>query len=299
MKQIALHILFFTVLIASPVYAQDTLDEKDYTPKYIKESKILFPCSRDWTPITAMKKADFASVKSLLVNAVNENKNCDKRDIASRVLERQDTGYYEFDVDHDGRPDIIYAGEIPGEEFKSSVVWYKTTGGYRIDESSTEGGMLLSVSDSAQHQFMSVYTPCCANIIENFCMQTIEKKAGNNIRTHDSTCAIFTGQELPKRSMKPVRFTSVAKEMILRSGTRIDNVYDTTFSMFSNMAAFGNIDSKYMPGTKGVVLGRKTDKRGRLWYFVYLDKNSQALRTYTLENVDAGWVLAKDIRLEK
>jgi hypothetical protein len=244
-----------------------------------------------------MKKADMTKLRPVLLQIVKKNRNRDEHGYALGVLEGGNDNFYEFDIDHDGLPDVIYAGTRGDSKEVCTIIWHGQKGGGYSEDYNIELSLLLSISDSVVHKAVSAYCGTRDILADDFILQNVERTRDDIYLMQDSSFTILRGLIQTDNLISPTKFISVAKEMFIRESPEKIETYNEQASKQNKMAVFGNIIFRFLQGVKGSIIGRKTDAVGVTWFFVNLNMGSRELCTYALHDVDAGWLLAKDVKI--
>ena len=280
---------------------------KRITPDYPRISALLFPETKSWTLVSGMKAASEAFLRANearmreAYSARAMGMDAD-RDGACALMERLFSsdapytfpeGFYVHDVDHDGRRDIIYAAHNPCGEGNITIVWFATKDGFVIKQETLGNTLALRVKGGNPSRMSFVSVGCCGDRIDVYSVGTLaEAPAPGGRRVVDDL-------QLAPEDEKPVPFAAGDTGFVLRSSSAIDNAYIKSSEEAVGFPVFGNIIGKYPAGCTGNVVGRLTDARSRLWYFVTLDRDCDSLRTQDGFDANAGWVEASAVSLRK
>lgn len=282
------------IFLSTTAFCQD----HEYLARHLKESRIIFPETESWFPAKDMKHASkefINQVEPILEKTVHESS---ERDFLTRngpVIDGEPAfspdNFFIYDIDMDGLQDIIYMGILPGGELDITIIWFKTKDGYAININSFRNWLLVSIKKEKPVQICSIAAGCCDDPSAEYDIDYLMDPEGRR------SCKLVSMIVFPEKGCRQVKFTSLKNNLILRTAPIVDDTYDKGYSEENRTAIFGNILSKYLPGVNGHIMGKKTDEQSRIWYFVYLDDKSFALRTHSPYTVNAGWVKAEDIKL--
>ncbi len=265
----------------------------------------LFRETKDWTPVSKMKRAEAAYLRvnepklkeayaADKVKSGLESEHCSFIERAFSEKYGFPRGFYIHDLNADGRPDVMYTGGAECGEGNATVVWYGTPEGWAVKQPDIEKSMVLRVKEGKIPRICSVAVACCAGVTDEYFVGELTD-AGLDVE-RSLVVDIKTGMPVKTENL-PLPFVGEASEMILRSSPARDDAYDEAMSGIMGAPVYGNVLSKYRPGCTGRVLGRQEDASSRLWYFVELDRRCGALATHDPFNANVGWVEAKEILL--
>lgn len=257
-----------------------------------KISELFFPETRNWQSIEsapALDKARFSKIKKQLrqsyyaanLTGKMESNECS---FINRVLEDKDIkDFKSIDANSDGVKDIIYTGSAQCAEGDVFLIWYGVGNSFEIRQANLWEAKALKIKQGKKLELTSVAAGCCASPIDEYYLGDIVNiRVKKIIRTTKTTVQ-------PKRIGTRHHFKN-ANETVLRSSPKIENSYDESLSGLQNVAVFGNILSKFLPGTTGDILAEQKDKNGKLWAYVLLEEQSDLLRYHSPFNVNVGWI---------
>jgi hypothetical protein len=290
-------VIFLLMILSLPVFSYAQQDEEFFN-KCLNESKILFPETASWVPISQLKKVskDFIHINSAeLINTIKQNSKVNqgteyRTPLSERLHESDFAECYIDDVNLDGIPDIIYSGTDPGTEEEITIIWLGDGTRYSLDPKSGKPYKLISLTRSKNYQ-MCGYRGLGSD------MPGAEYKVfGNSVESLFRSCFLWENV-FPKTGIKPVKFTALRSELTLRKSPEIDNAINQEESEMCGTPVYGNILSIYSAGAKGRILGAMKDTNGNAWYFVSLSTDSFSARKKTTIKVNVGWVLTDEVKI--
>lgn len=266
--------------------------------EHLKMSALFFPESIAWMPLSEMKKLDadaLIKIKLKLKMALVDNeyhKNHALTDcfLVEKLLSDKNKRFQSFyihDLNADSFPDVIYSGNAFCSEGDITIIWFGNKNDYTIEQNSYWPVKLLRIQPQTLNT-CTVAVGCCDS-------QTDEYHSGsiNNIRRYGIR-RITKYTDINTNQNKPAFFKS-NNRLILRQSPIVTDSYDRDTSDWADLAIFGNVLSKYLPGCSGSIAGQHHDTKSRLWYFVTIDPISNPLRFHAPYDVNAGWVESKQI----
>jgi len=272
------------------------------SPDYLNISSMLFPETSTWGTLTRKVDGDtLKRIKPKLIGAytkskIGKEKESEDCSFIERVFSEEYSfpqGFYSYDADGDGVPDIIYTGSSHCNEGGSTLIWFSRGDEYAVDQDVFWDVLTLRIKPGQPVRLTSVSVGCCGSDNDEYFVGILKNVRMDGIRS------ITTGTVLPEKQGKRQPFIADKKEFSLRSSPIENDDYDPEGSAIRAVAVLGNILSKYLPGCTGQVIGEKKSENQKLWYYVSLDEKCNPLRTYISSNVSAGWVAAEDISLTK
>jgi hypothetical protein len=198
--------------------------------------------------------------------------------------------FYIHDADGDGKLDVIYTGTSQCAEGNSTVIWFGSKHGFVIRQDVFWHVLALRVKEGSPVRLSSVGVGCCASVIDEYYVGPLFNLRNQGIRSITSTT------KLPQKEEKPVPFIATNSELVLRSSPERKDTYDDGLSGLQGVAVFGNILTKFLPGSSGRIIGRHLDSESKLWLFVVVDERCNPLRIHVPYNVSAGCIEASTIK---
>ncbi|HBG05833.1 MAG: hypothetical protein A2075_03215 [Geobacteraceae bacterium GWC2_58_44] len=281
-------LLFVVVLLSFDLsYAEES------SPDYEKVSAILFPDTANWYPLKKMKPAEKRFLRKLFpelrraysVSRMGkewEGKHCSFIERAFSEEYAFPGGFYLHDLNVDGIQDVIYSGSTQCAEGNSTLIWFGTRKGYEVKQDVFWPMQALRIKEGNPVKISSVEVSCCGAVTDEYFVGPL-----NNLRL-EGTRRITSTTEIPETAGDQLPFSTKA-DMHLRSSAALNDTYDEEASGFLNLAVFGNILSKYLPGCTGNAISRRNDAKGDSWCFVILDEACEPLRFHIANSVSAGW----------
>lgn len=269
------------------------------TPEYPRISALLFPETKSWAIVSAMKAADSTYLRAnegrlrAAYLSTDFGKGDREHGHDCSVIERLfDTGFgfpkgfYVHDANLDGREDVIYSGDAKVVEGHWTMVWFGTDSGFVMREGTIQHVLALRMKEGDPPQFSSVEVGCCDDPIDGYFVGTLVDARAN-------LKSVVSYTRFPSRAEKPAGVVGSAG-MSLRYSPELEDGYAGPGTTHVGDPAYGNILSVCGTQRTGTIVGRETDKSSRLWYFVVLDEAcTDPLR------VNVGWVEAGAVSLKK
>lgn len=265
-------------------------------------SDFFFPQTKNWISIESapqIEKEIFLKIKNQLKTTFLLSRIPDKLEekdcsFIARAIEEGDLNFFRLiDADADGVKDVIYTGSAQCREGDVFLVWYAIKNGFEVRQSILWGSKALRISPGKDLKLSSVAVGCCADLIDEYDLGNISHiRADKIIKTTKTTIQ-------PDELFNNLKHFKNGSETILRSTPEKKDSYDESLSGREQMAVFGNILSKYLPGVTGDILAEHKDKYGRWWAYVLLDEQSNMLRYHSPFAVNVGWVLKQGIKETK
>jgi hypothetical protein len=173
------------------------------------------------------------------------------------------------------------------------LIWYAIDNGFEVRQDILWEIKALKIYPGKDLQLSSVAVGCCADPIDEYYLGNVSSvRADGIIRTTKTTVQ-------PNKLSDTRKHFRNGGETILRGSPEKKDAYDRSLSGLEQMAIFGNILSKYLPGVTGSILAKRKDKQGRLWLYVLIDEQSKLLRYHNPYSVNAGWILKQNIKETK
>lgn len=246
-------------------------------------SKLLFPESTHWIPynqFTSLTTQDLEPLKAELSAAFRKaypDWNEAFCSFMERSLEEAATGnFYQTDIDHDGRNDIIYIGTARCSEGDSTFIWYASPEGYEIRQPQVgDLSKLLRISPNGQW-VTTIKAGCCGDHYNRYFIGPIR-----NPRQHDIW--VNTLIEFPSSRFDTPRPLRTSKRMVLHSKPVNAPEFDEV----------GTPIEPYAKGSHGVALAQRVIG-GRKWLFV---KMHRMLPEKGSVAPDFGWLPSKHVRI--
>jgi hypothetical protein len=282
----------------------------DYPPDYSRISALLFPETKSWTLVSAMKPPDEAylylranEAKLKEAYPAKEIRMDADRSGACALMERLFSskapctfpyGFYVHDFDRDSRLDVMYAGPAECGEGNITIVWFATKDGFVIKQRRLGNNLALRVKDGNPPRMSFVSVGCCGDPIDVYSISTIADAPVPGGKR------VVVDLRLAPRDEKAVPFAAGDTGFVLRSSPAIDNADRREYGeAMLGFPVFGNIMGKYPSGCAGKVVGRHVDAKSQLWYFVTLDRSPDSLGAHDGFDASAGWVEAAAVSLKK
>ncbi len=288
---------FMTLFLGS---AGLSAGQSEGRPDYDRILTILFPETASWIPVKTLPRLTSEEVKKLqpelsqafLGSKLNDSEK--RMDfIRGLFFDLKSTTLYRFDVDVDGREDIMYVGECFGASWYTTIIWFNGEKGYVIKQKQWWTDEMLRISPGKLALVGSVGPGCCGEMDEYY-KGDFDQPEGKPSFYSGLTepVKVFQRTAIPSSILKPMKFMAPDQELVLRYSPEINDKYEPGISKYLCCAVFGNILAKYIPGCSGTILGEERDKDGGRWYFVHLDEKCIPLRWHFPYEVNAGWIKA-------
>lgn len=209
--------------------------------------------------------------------------------------------FYSVELNGDDNPDLVFSGQIYGEEW-STLIWIKVDSLYRFIDH-LWGTPVLMYRDSA-HGKCSIVTVggyCCTGYIGEYSLFVPTVDSGLFTYRHISTFSRFLDLEIPSKRIPMNQFVVSDSTILLRESAHVDNAMDSERSRFEGKSVYGNIIATLRRHSRGVILSEKSDSLGQHWYFVAMLPGSQvsSSRFYNSHNSHmTGWIQLNGISFQ-
>lgn len=293
-----LFIIFFCFIFLLPICSISHAEESQNN--HAATSAFLFGDTLSWTPVNKMRKPDKAYLKenkkrlrdAYFANRTWNNEKTSCPSFIDTIFSPQ-ADYNKFfrlhDLDKDGVLDVLYTGDAICEEGDVTLIWYGHRNGFAV-ANGIENILVIRINEGPELNLSSVEVGCCTDMVDRYFVGSFY----NNPRSRSIN--ILKTTRFPEQSEKPAPFIVKDRELILRSSPEVKDEYDEDASSLNNVAIFGNIVTKYLPGCSGNIISSHKDADSKLWYFVVLDELCGSLRTHVPYNVSAGWIDSTNIK---
>lgn len=254
---------------------------------------LLFPSSADW-----LKAGDLPKLsEERLAKLMSSNSELEICSDPENTIANADSFHF-FDVNGDGREDIIYSGYHPCAEGGLHIIWLADEHeGYAID-GGLNYSMLLRLKPGPGGPLKVTYQPgCCGDFINVYCQEAqgwTSKLCGN---TFGSPPDLISGAR-PLLNEKIV-FKEWAE---LRNSPAIENEYYSEYSAAFLYVFVGNIltivSSNDSSPCAGTLLAY--DQSGE-WALVVLEASCAQNQHFSVTKgafIRLGWVKAESIKLK-
>lgn len=189
-----------------------------------------------------------------------------------------------IDLDMNGELEIVYEGFSGGEPIGTTI--FKKNSEQKYIEIFTRFGIVESLwmtKVNGDMYFDLVQEPCCAGV--NYSKETW-KYDGTKFELIEKINWI-EGTQFPDSLSKPQKFTILNDPYTLRSSPFISK---------------GNILTTFSTGDMGYALAEKSDKTGRVWWFVFVENNSNSKDktfydyAYDDQYYSVGWMSSRFLK---
>lgn len=281
---LTLTVNLFCFLISISAFSNDNSDPKEWV-------EILYPEARKWKDFESLPIAKFGKdgiQKRILsdsywkVNDRSADRTCDP---IERIFAKPENHFRAFDINLDGKMDVIYSGPHPCAEGNLSITWIETSVGYASKDLYPQRRKILKINPGKAPEFVVVEIGCCDAAVDEYF------KNGVNYR---GPFIVFKNTMLPRNGLLQSKDINIKKEIVLRSSMALHEVYDKSSSEHLAMAVFGNVLGKYLPGANLKILAEDISNSGEKWSFVSME-GAESLRYYSVEKANIGWVLSSQI----
>lgn len=224
--------------------------------------------------------------------------------IKKDLLPENQKYFFKFDINADGRLDIIYNGDV-GPPEPMVIIWENIGKKYRFV--AAYSGYIESIfypNESNIPYFIIESDICCGNYVsEIFVLRTVIKNNNFSFEIMERY-KNFNALEFPEKlkMIKPIEFITVKEKYRLRYSPSIVDTLDRSLSDFMDQDVFGNIIAVFKKGSKGKAIASTIDETGRIWWFVIMSVNSKT--SYNLFYNDkgahkCGWMSSKYLKIIK
>jgi hypothetical protein len=189
--------------------------------------------------------------------------------------------FHFFDFSGDGVSDVIYQGPWFvrnengfGAVEGSRIKLYQVIGGQAVEVMDHHGAVQRIWKGAAGQpaSFRTVHYGCCSDpswTIEYF----RPARAGDTVRFERTRGVLGRAEmDIPTRFMAaPRRFTVANDGYVLRGAPRVQNAKAGEFPEWYEWDDRGNVMAEYARGATGTAIAERTDRTGRIWWFVRMD----------------------------
>ena len=230
---------------------------------------LLLGCKNKKTNWYLWKEADENLKKQIL----NENKtlfnflNFNNEDFYEEDLEK----FHLIDIDSDNDLDLVFCG-WSGAESKFTEIYLNIDN--KLHQKYSRFGEIKSIKkiDDNSYSFSFFLDGCCGDYEYR---QITEQLNFTNNKIDSNLIDLKIGHEetpIPTKMFKDkIDFTVTKEKYYLRVTPEIDTIN----YFYPGDAPPTNIYQKYTTGDKGIALGEKKDKTGRVWWYVLMNENSK------------------------
>jgi hypothetical protein len=257
-------------------------------------SRILFPGTRTWQSVDSLPQPDTSMIlrdRELLKSIYLKTKQkmliewpeCSF--ITRALYERFDMGLFKSaDMDGDGIADIAYFGPAQCDEGYAAVVWLEGPDGPLERGVTIIPYLVLKVETTGARRICGVEPRCCAGDVDEYFMGDLLNPMGiADVRVHIAL-GLPPGMKIAHEPYVVRRTTTMRLVPVERDEYPPDSTGSTSG------AAQGNIIATCSPDATGTILAYFKDYKGRRWGLLELDKDSRALRSNIIYDVDVGWI---------
>lgn len=216
-----------------------------------------------------------------------------------------------LDFNGDGLDDIVYEGKSGGEP--QEVAFILNTGdGFKVVFRETQR---INKLDFINHKLTNAYFEdwgCCEDYIDFYKIYHLEYNGADPVFKNTYTTASINSTYYPKKFLKkPIYFLILNDNYKMRLAPIID---DTTVkdNKIPEMTIIGNTIDTLNKGTKGRAVAAQSDKTGRVWWLVEVDRDysaygfffyEQEANTFYKESADTthraakmGWISSRYVK---
>lgn len=192
-------------------------------------------------------------------------------------------GFYHFPRSSQYGGGIIYSGGSPCCDGDVTIFWPDISDFARMPPARTFPGLIVKIEDSPDPLIVD-YESSDGWAPETYSLVSSKEFSRRNSWNVDRNLTLPDG-------IKPVhKATTFSITLTLRSAPVVNDAYDPGRSHFLQVAAFGNIERRYLPGAEATIIGTWADKTGKQWDLLTVkDQDNSYLATYASLDVEVGW----------
>jgi hypothetical protein len=193
----------------------------------------------------------------------------------SRNLDSLANALHFIDVNADGKTDVIFDGQGPGEG-RLIEVYIRNEKGYKKLLSEYQGIAKIDW-EGARIKRLYIYNwGCCADYTQTNKIFEINynQSAPAVKQIYQSICILMTNQPAPDSLFQqPIRFEVLNDKYNIRGEPKIDDTAIYIWHAETNKKIIdpGNTIGKLPLGSTGTAFGKSTDATGRVWWYVEMD----------------------------
>lgn len=209
-----------------------------------------------------------------------------------------------LDLNGDNKKDFVFDGESGGEPRMIEIFIYSK--GIYKDVFTTQQA-IRKIDWNNRHQMSRLYIDdweCCAGYMgyHKIFSITYDKNNLPVFRKVYKSALISEGTSPDTLLKKPFRFQILNNGYNIRSAPVIDNSsVEPWDESLSSENGSGNIIGKLVSGATGTAIAQKTDKTGRIWFYVEIDepyfpKNNILYTDNNFPTKTEGWISGRFIK---
>ncbi len=184
-----------------------------------------------------------------------------------------------------GEPGLLYSGAANCREGGVTIIWKDASSLAQGTPAIDLNELVLRIEDAADPRVTTIAVGCCADPIDVYQLRLLlRQRVMASVRVEKALV-------LPDKLEAAHQMETVPRELVLRRAPVVDDTYDATMSGFYGVAAFGNIERRYLAGAKVTILGTWHDKKGAEWKLAEVPNALNAGRaTYSSTDAELGWM---------
>ena len=192
----------------------------------------------------------------------------------SRNLDSLANDLHFIDINADGKPDVIFDGQGPGEG-RLIEIYMRNEKGYKKLLSEYQGIVKIDWEGARIKRVYINNWGCCADYTQTNKIFEInyDQPAPAVKQIYQSICIYMNNQPEPDSLFQqPIRFEVLNDNYNVRCEPKIN---DTTIFLWQaeqeKIKETGNTIGKLPKGSTGIALGKRTDATGRVWWYAEMD----------------------------
>ena len=207
--------------------------------------------------------------------------------------------FSKYDFSGDGIDDLIMSDYFGSGEIQT-FLWIKSGSKYDF-AGAFDGKPQFFRSDATSSSSLLTRSGwCCPSRVGKIYLYELQKVNGKRRYALIKKIMEMSHIRVPVKKYAPIRFTTIDDQDRLRSSPEVRDDYDPDMSGLHNKPTYGNIIAEIEKGSKGEAVASHTDKTGRVWWFVVMDKDAPA--TYSLfyddeDGCKTGWMISRHLKI--
>jgi len=275
------------------LFLQSTATANDHN----KLANFVFPSDNQITQsqFTQLTAPELNKIQNSLELPVEYCLDHVKMRIKDNMIEEWLGSFKKYDFSGDGIDDLLFISYCGGEEYRN-YFWVNKDNKYYY--SGLMEGTIVKLYRTPDSKSFSAVTRsgyCCLGYIGSIDLFTPEIKDGILKYKLQKRIKEFGNASIsvPDKRMSSKRFIVKNDKYKLREHPVIDDKYDEYGSDFEGKPVYGNTLAEFTKGSKGIAIAEKPDNTGRVWWFVLMDEDANAIYSRFHDDANAskaGWM---------
>lgn len=204
-----------------------------------------------------------------------------------------------YDFSGDGVDDLIISDYFGAGEIQT-FLWTRSGSSYDFAGAFEGKPQFFRNAASSPSSLLTRSGWCCPSRVGKIYLYELQDVNGKKRYALARKIMEMAHIHIPSKKQPSIRFITVDSQYRLRSSPEVRDEYDPDKSGLHNKPTYGNIIAEFEKGSKGEAVASHTDKTGRAWWFVIMDKDASA--TYSLfyddeDGCKTGWMLSRHLQI--